>query len=106
MDMFRDGCKITLDIADFAEHEMTFMYPDHSHLTTFYGAESPHLFYQPPEQWRDDPLWGRLFTFQELVSGYRQHCIGQRIEEHLARNGWAGCYVEAHIWCRDERTNH
>lgn len=102
--MFREGQKAALDVKDFDAHELTFMYPDHSHLTTVYGAGPPHLFYQPPENWKEDPLWGRLFTYQELVSEYQEHRIGNRIERHIARNGWAGCYVEAHIWCRDERT--
>ena len=102
--MFRSGKKLTLNISDFDEHELTFMYPDHSHLTTVYGADVPHLFYQPPEDWRDKPVWGRLFTFPELVAEYAPLGIGQSVQSHLDRDGWAGCYVEAHIWCRDKRT--
>lgn len=102
--MFRKGRKTTLETGDFEEHELTFMYPDHSHLTTVTGVDPPHLFYQPPENWKEDPLWGRLFTYQELVSEYQDHNIENRIERHKARDGWAGCYVEAHIWCRDQRT--
>lgn len=102
--MFRSGKKLTLNISDFDEHELTFMYPDHSHLTTVYGADVPHLFYQPPEDWRDKPVWGRLFTFPELLAEYAPLGIGQSVQSHLDRGGWAGCYVEAHIWCRDKRT--
>ena len=36
--MFRDGQKIEIDTSDFLEHELTFMYPDHAHLITFYGC--------------------------------------------------------------------
>lgn len=102
--MFREGQKTKLDVSDFEEHELTFMYPDHSHLTTVYGAEPPHLFYQPPKNWKEDPLWGRVFLYQELISEYQDHGIEKRIKWHEERNGWAGCYVEAHIWCRDQRT--
>ena len=103
--MYRDGRKTTLEIAEFDDHELTFMYPDHAHLTTFYGADAPHLFYQPPEDWQNQPLWGRLFTFPELRTEYEALGIGNRIQSHLDKDGWAGCYVEAQIWCRDKRTN-
>ncbi|MGJ8654780.1 MAG: hypothetical protein ACSHX8_16080 [Opitutaceae bacterium] len=102
--MFREGQKAILEVSDFEEHELTFMYPDHSHLTTVYGAEPPHLFYQPPENWKEDPIWGRVFTYNELLSEYQNHDIENKIRLHEERNGWAGCYVEAHIWCRDQRT--
>jgi len=81
--MFRDGRKTTLKIAEFDDHELTFMYPDHSHLTTFYGVDTPHLFYQPPEDWQNQPLWGRLFTFSELCTEYSALGIGSRIQSHL-----------------------
>ncbi|CAN5908893.1 hypothetical protein BH11VER1_BH11VER1_09210 [soil metagenome] len=103
--MFREGSKATLEISEFDDHELTFMYPDHAHLTTFYGSDAPHLFYQPPDDWESQPLWGRLFTFQELCAEHETLGIGSRIQAHLDRDGWAGCYVEAHIWCRDKRTN-
>ncbi|MEM7792485.1 MAG: hypothetical protein AAF546_13865 [Verrucomicrobiota bacterium] len=102
--MFREGRKTMLEVSDFEEHELTFMYPDHSHLTTVYRVEGPHLFYQPPQNWREDPIWGRVFTYQELVSEYQDHDIENRIQRHKENSGWAGCYVEAHIWCRDGRT--
>ena len=102
--MFREGQKTQLEVSEFEEHELTFMYPDHAHLTTVCGAEPPHLFYQPPENWKEDPIWGRVFTYQELVSEYGDHDIENRIKRHKERDGWAGCYVEAHIWCRDHRT--
>jgi hypothetical protein len=101
--MFREGQETILNVSDFEEHELTFMYPDHAHLTTVRGAGPPHLFYQPPEGWEEDPLWGRLFSFQELVSEYQEHDIENKIKQHKNNDGWAGCYVEAHIWCRDQR---
>ena len=102
--MFREGQKTTLEVSEFGEHELTFMYPDHSHLTTVYEAEPPYLFYQPPESWREDPIWGRVFTYQELISEHKEHDLENRIKWHEERNGWVGCYIEAHIWCRDQRT--
>ena len=79
------------------------MYPDHAHLTTLYGADVPHLFYQP-HHLPDEVFWGQLYTYEELSADYVSSRIAESIEEHLARDGWAGCYVEAHIWCRDRRT--
>ena len=104
--MFRAGRKIELGLEDFREHELTFMYPDHSHLTRHYGLDVPHLFYQRPEGRMDGTFWGRLFTFHELREEYETSGIAGFIEQHLEREGWAGCYVEAHIWCRDDRTNN
>lgn len=104
--MFRAGRKIELDLESFREHELTFMYPDHSHLTQHYELDVPHLFYQRPEGRMDGAFWGRLFTFHELREEYETSGIAGLIEQHLERNGWAGSYVEAHIWCRDERTNN
>lgn len=103
--MFRKGDRIVLNLADFEEHEVTFMYPDHSHLTSYYGAEVPHLFYQPHHM-PNERFWGQLFTFQELSADFDSSRISELIEEHQQRDGWAGCYVEAHIWCRDQRTKY
>ena len=34
MTMFRHGRRVQLELSEFSEKEVTFMYPDHSHLTT------------------------------------------------------------------------
>jgi hypothetical protein len=104
--MFRDGQKIELDVSEFSERELTFMYPDHAHLITFYGSSAPPLFYQPPTGWKDQRFWGKLFTIRELRDQYSELGIDQMIHSHLNRGGWAGCYIEAHIWRRNLRTNH
>lgn len=101
--MFRQGDRIVLNLADFEDHEVTFMYPDHAHLTSYYGAEVPHLFFQPHHM-PNERFWGQLYTFQELSADFESSRISKWIEEHLQRDGWAGCYVEAQIWCRDHRT--
>lgn len=103
MTMFRDGRKIQLDLGDFSEEEVTFMYPDHSQLTTHYGADVPYLFYQP-HHLPEEKFWGQLYTYKELAADFKASRIGESIREHQQRDGWAGCYVEAHIWCRDKRT--
>jgi len=103
MTMFRQGDRIVLNLADFEDHEVTFMYPDHAHLTSYYGAEVPHLFYQPHHM-PNERFLGQLYTFQELSADFESSRISELIEEHLQRDGWAGCYVEAQIWCRDHRT--
>jgi len=36
--MFREGRKIEIDTSVLSEGELTFMYPDHAHLITFYGS--------------------------------------------------------------------
>lgn len=98
--MFREGRKIAIDISDFSEHELTFMYPDHAHLVTFYGSNAPALFYQPPPDWTRQSYWGRIFTIGELEQEYSTLGIDTMIQAHKERDGWAGCYVEAHIWRR------
>ena len=102
--MFRQGDRIVLNLADFEDHEVTFMYPDHSHLTSYYGAEAPHLFYQLRDTPENRGFRGQLFTFSELSSRIIDSGIADSINSHLARDGWVGCYVEAQIWCRDHRT--
>jgi len=103
MTMFRHGRRVSLEVSDFSAEEVTFMYPDHAHLTTLYGADVPHLFYQP-HHLPDEEFWGQLYTYEELRADYESSRIAESIEEHLQRDGWAGCYVEAHMWCRDRRT--
>ncbi len=103
--MFREGRKVVLDVDDFEAHELTFMYPDHSHLVSHYGSDAPRLFYQTPPGLEHLPFWGRLLTYAELRDGYAELGIDRMIARHRERDGWAGCYVEAHLWCRDERTD-
>ena len=103
--MFREGRKIELDVEDFSDHELTFMYPDHAHLVTYYGSKAPALFYQPPSDCRDQHFWGRLFTMSELRDEYSRLGIDKMIQAHQERDGWAGCYVEAHLWRRDLRND-
>lgn len=104
--MFRDGRKIEMDVCEFSERELTFMYPDHSHLVTFYGSSAPALFYQPPPDWNRESFWGRLFTTSELRQEYSRLGIDKMIQAHKDREGWAGCYVEAHIWRRSLRVKY
>lgn len=103
--MFRDGQKIEIDTSDFLEHELTFMYPDHAHLITYYGSEVPSLFYQPSPDSESQRFLGRLFTMTELHDEYSRLGIDAMIQAHQDRDGWAGCYVEAHIWRRNIRIN-
>jgi hypothetical protein len=102
--MFRNGSPVRLETKDFEDHELTFMYPDHAHLISHYGSDAPPLFYQPHPDLKHLKFWGRLFTYAELLSEYSELGIDSMVELHESRNGWAGCYVEAHIWCRDHRT--
>jgi hypothetical protein len=104
--MFRDGRKIEIEVSEFSEREITFMYPDHAHLITIYGSNAPALFYQPPPDWDRESFWGRLFTITELRRDYSRLGIDKMIHAHKEREEWAGCYVEAHIWCRSLRTEH
>jgi hypothetical protein len=104
--MFRDGRKVEMEVSGFPERELTFMYPDHSHLVTYYGSNAPALFYQPPPDWDRESFWGRLFTITELQRDYSRLGIDRMIQVHEEQGGWAGCYVEAHIWRRSLRTDH
>lgn len=99
--MFRNGRQVLLEVDDFQEHELTFMYPDHAHLTSYHGSDAPPLFYQPPPGWGQQQFWGRLFTYPELRHEYSELGIDSMMASHQARDGWAGCYVEAHLWRRD-----
>ena len=101
--MFREGRSLSIDVSEFTEDEITFMYPDHAHLTKHYGADVPHLFYQP-HHLPGQIFWGQLYTYRELLAEYESSRIAEFIAKHIEKDGWAGCYVEAHIWCRDERT--
>lgn len=101
--MFRDGRKVVLETGDFQRHELTFMYPDHAHLVSLHDSDAPRLFYQPPPGMEHLKFWGKLFTYDELCAGYSEFGIDSMIGMHHERDGWAGCYVEAHIWRRELR---
>lgn len=101
--MFREGRKIEMAVSEFSERELTFMYPDHAHLITVYNSKAPALFCQPPPDWKKEPFWGQLFTLTELHDQFARLEIDKRIRCQKERDGWAGCYVEAHIWRRDIR---
>lgn len=101
--MFRNGRKIALEVAGFADHELTFMYPDHAHLLAWYGSDAPRLFHQMPLEEMKEKFWGLLLTFAELSAQYAELDIAPAMAAHQARDGWAGCYIEAHLWRRDLR---
>lgn len=103
--MFRDGRKIEIEVSGFSERELTFMYPDHAHLVTVHGSSAPALFYQPPHDWDRESFWGRLLTITELRQEYSRLGIDKMIDAHKEREGWAGCYVEAHLWRRSLRSD-
>ena len=104
--MFRSGQKIRIPIDDFEQDQITFMYPDHAHLISYSGSAAPKLFYQIPADWRNQAFWGQLFTYKEICDGYSTMGIGDMIESWISRDGWAGCYIEAHIWDRSFRKIH
>jgi len=95
--MFRDGQKVRFDVSEFEEFEITFMYPDHSHLTKEYNQSVPHLFFQRRDL-EGAHFWGKLYTYKELQENYVTDGIGHYIQRYLNADGWAGCYVEAHVW--------
>jgi len=103
--MFREGKKIEMEVSGFSENELTFMYPDHAHLVTVYGSNAPPLFYQPPADWSRESFWGRLLTITELREEYSRLGIDKMVHAHMERDGWAGCYVEAHLWRRSLRSD-
>lgn len=101
--MFREGRKLELKVGDFTDSELTFMYPDHSHLLSVYDSKVPRLFYDLPPDEAYRGFRGRLFTLAELTRDYRESGIEAMIEEHRSRDAWAGSYVEAHLWRRGLR---
>ena len=104
--MFRNGRKLEMKVGDFQDSELTFMYPDHAHLLSFYGSEVPRLFYDLPQDWQRQRFWGRMFTFAELCDAYEEMGIEEMIRAHNGRGNWAGSYVEAHLWKRDLRKSY
>lgn len=104
--MYRDGQKIRLSIDEFRSDQITFMYPDHSHLVSYSGSLAPKLFYQLPSDWRHQAFWGQLFTYQEICDGYSNLGVEDMIQSWTSRDGWAGCYIEAHIWDRSLRERY
>jgi len=103
LSMFRDGRKLELNVDDFADCELTFMYPDHAHLLSYYGSEAPRLFYDLPSDKCYQGFRGKLFTLHELSESYRSSGIEAMIGSHRSLDHWAGSYVEAHLWRRDLR---
>ncbi|MEO0796598.1 MAG: hypothetical protein AAFX93_15620 [Verrucomicrobiota bacterium] len=103
--LYRNPEKLEMAVSDFEEHELTFMYPDHAHLIGYYQSKAPSLFYDLPKNWREQEYWGKLFTYPELIANLDKMQIPERIQKHKNADGWAGCYVEAHIWRREVRTN-
>jgi len=101
--LYRNSEKLELAVSEFADHELTFMYPDHAHLIGYYKSDAPSLFYDLPKNWKEQPFWGKLFTYSELVESFEVMGINKMIESHKNNDGWAGCYVEAHIWKRNIR---
>lgn len=104
--MYREGQKIRLSVSDFEADQITFMYPDHAHLISLSDSAAPRLFYQLPSDWKQQAFWGKLFTYQELCDDYSSSGIRDMIESWTSLDGWAGCYVEAHIWDRSLREKH
>lgn len=101
--MFREGRKIELKVGEFADFELTFMYPDHSHLLSVYDSEVPRLFYDLPPEEAYRGFRGKLFTMAELIRDFGESGIEGMIERHQSRDAWAGSYVEAHLWKRELR---
>ncbi|MEM1158421.1 MAG: hypothetical protein AAF649_05355 [Verrucomicrobiota bacterium] len=101
--LYRNPEKIELPVSDFEESELTFMYPDHAHLIGYYESDAPSLFYNLPKNWEQKEYFGKLFTYSELLKALETMGISDMIERHRNADGWAGCYVEAHIWNRDLR---
>lgn len=101
--MYHVESKLRLALSDFAEDQSTFMYPDHAHLVSYHESAAPKLFYQPPKNRDQQLFWGKLFTYEELSEAYVSSGIADMITSWRWKDGWAGSYIEAHIWDRSLR---
>ncbi len=59
-----------------------------------------------PAAWEEQEFWGKLHTFSELQQAYSRLGVAEMIAGWQAKNGWAGCYVEAHLWDRSLRPKY
>lgn len=98
--LYRHPNKIHIDISVFEESELTFMFPDHFHLVSYYGVELDTYYgiqmegFQSPERSR---FLGQMFTYEEM----KEHMDSLYISEHLKnfrdKNVWHR-YLEVQIW--------
>ena len=105
--LYRNPRKIKIPIEEFAEHEVTFMCPDHFHLVSFLSRSEGRMFgYQIPEDYSESlhPYFGKLLTYQELVESFQTLEIDIYLKRHRAENHWYR-YVEAQIWSDPELLN-
>lgn len=102
--LYRDPYKIRIPLEEFAEHEVTFMCPDHFHLVGLSKIKVPKYFgFQAPSDWNEKkhPYFGKLLTFSELKEGFYKLKIDGYLNEGRRRNDWYR-YVEAQIWANPE----
>ena len=99
--LFRDPYRISIPMEHFAEHEVTFMCPDHFHLVGLSEEHSDRKMFgfQPPKDYSESryPYFGQLLSYQELLERYHDFHIDRFLTEQRESNGWYR-YVEAQIW--------
>ena len=103
--LYRDPYKIKIPINEFGPEELTFMCPDHFHLVSFMkrNGDKKAFGYQLPKDYSESqyPYFGKLMTYEELISGFQNLKIGHFLEGERAKNNWYR-YVEAQIWSNPE----
>jgi len=98
--LYRDPCKIRIPIKEFADHQITFMCPDHFHLVGLSKFEvKKHFGFQTPDDYSENtyPYFGKLLTFDELEADFQELKIDEYLTERKRSNNWYR-YVEAQIW--------
>ena len=99
--LYRDPYKIKIPITEFGPGELTFMCPDHFHLVSFMkrNGDKKAFGYQLPKDYSEShyPYFGKLMTYEELITGFQNLKIDQFLKEESEKNNWYR-YVEAQIW--------
>lgn len=103
--LYRHPCKMKFPIHEFAPGELTFMCPDHFHLVSFMKRNTGTKTFgcQLPADYSASkyPYFGKLMTYDELVTGFRNLQLDQYLKKAAEENSWYR-YIEAQIWAEPE----
>lgn len=98
--LYRNPRKIHIDVSLFEESELTFMFPDHFHLVSYYGVDVPRYFglqidaFPIPERSR---FLGQMYTYSEMQEQIDALLISEHLKRFRDRDFWYR-YLEVQVW--------
>ncbi len=98
--LYRNPSKIHIDVDLFDESELTFMFPDHFHLVSYYGVEVPRHFGLQIDSWPDPErsrFLGQMYTYTEMQDQIDSLLISEHLKRFRDRDFWHR-YLEVQIW--------